>query len=134
MPFGGIRWRSDSDKEGFDEILPMSKEARQAVDRYLSKNPRLGEAWLFPSPKDDAKPIRRDLAGRWLLKAEKMAGLPKLRGGAWHPFRRLWATERKHLPDRDVAVAGGWQDTRSLKLSYQHTDPETVLKVVSGGG
>jgi hypothetical protein len=68
------------------------------------------------------------------LKAERLAELPKLRGGLWHPYRRLWATERKHLPDRDVAAAGGWRDTRALKLSYQQTDPATVLEVVNVGG
>ena len=46
--------------------------------------------------------------------AARSAELPKLRGGVWHPYRRLWATERKHLPDLDVAAAGGWRDTRAL--------------------
>jgi integrase len=134
MPLGAIRWRSETDKEGIHQILPMSEHAREAVDLYLSQNPRLGEAWLFPSPKDGTKPIRRDLAGKWLLKAEKLLELPKLRGGVWHPYRRLWATERKHLPDADVAAAGGWRDTRALKLSYQQSDLKTVLQVVNAGG
>ena len=133
MPFGAIRWRCESDKEGFDTIIPMSKPTREAIDPYLAKNLRVGEAWLFPSPKDDAQPIRRDLAGKWLLKAERLAELPKLKGGVWHPYRRLWAVERKHLPDVDVADAGGWRDTRALKLSYQQSDPATVLKVVAEG-
>jgi hypothetical protein len=72
------------------------------------------------------------VAKKWLLRAEKRAGLPKLKGGLWHPYRRLWASERKHLPDVDVAAAGGWKDTRALKLSYQKADPATVLKVVEG--
>ena len=85
--------------------------SREAVDLFLRKNPHLGEAWLFPSPRKDTEPIRRDLAGKWLLKAEKLSELPKLKGGVWHPYRRLWAVERKHLPDADVAAAGGWRDT-----------------------
>ena len=32
------------------------------------------------------------------------------------------------MPDADVAAAGGWTDTRALKLSYQHADPATVLE------
>lgn len=59
--------------------------------------------------------------------------LAKLRGGRLHPYRRLWASERRHMPDIDVAAAGGWKDTRSLKLSYQQADPATVLKVVNIG-
>lgn len=77
--------------------------------------------------------IRRDTVSTWLLKAEKAAGLPKLVGGVFHPYRRLWATERKALPDADVAAAGGWKDTRALKLSYQQADPATLLRVVEGG-
>ena len=44
------------------------------------------------------------------------------------------ATERKSLPDADVAAAGGWRDTRALRLSYQQWDPVTVLRVVEAGG
>ena len=45
-----------------------------------------------------------------LRRAEEKAGLMKLERGVWHPYRRLWAVERKHLPDLDVARAGGWRD------------------------
>ena len=34
------------------------------------------------------------------------------------------------MPDIDVAAAGGWKDSRALKLSYQQADPATILKVV----
>ena len=57
--------------------------------------------------------------------AEQLADLPKLNGGILHPYRRLWASERKHMPDIDVAAAGGWKDSRALKFSYQHADPAT---------
>jgi hypothetical protein len=56
------------------------------MDAYLKQNPRMGDVPLFPSPKDDSKPIRRDLTARWLLKAEKLAGLPKLAGGQFPPL------------------------------------------------
>ena len=130
---GAIRWRATSDKQGFETLAPLSERARQELDRYLVENPRVGDAWLFPSPGDDSKPFRRDVAARWLIKAEVLAELPKLRGGVWHPYRRLWATERKHLPDLDVAAAGGWRDTRALKLSYQQADPATMKSVVEAG-
>ncbi len=51
-------------------------------------------------------------------------------GGRWHPYRRKWATERKHLPDVDVARAGGWKDLKALKESYQQDDPSTTLEVL----
>lgn len=134
MPFGAIAWRDENDKMGFSAIAPLGGAARAALDAYMSKNPRVGEAWLFPAPKDDSKPVRRQSAARWLREAEKLAGLPKLNGGTWHPYRRLWASERKHLPDVDVAAAGGWQDVRSMLASYQKADAATQLAVVEAMG
>jgi len=39
---------------------------------------------------------------------EQLAGLERQRGSRWHAYRRKWATERKHMPDVDLAAAGGW--------------------------
>ena len=64
------------------------------------------------------------------MRAEGRAKLPKLERGRFHPYRRLFATERKHLPDVDVAEAAGWRDLRTMKRSYQQPDPATVLRVV----
>ncbi len=44
------------------------------------------------------------------------------------------ATERKHCPDVDVAAAGGWTETNSLKQCYQQADEATMLRVVLSGG
>ena len=62
-------------------------------------------------------------------RAEKLAGLEPIEGGDFHPYRRAWATSRKHLPARDVAALGGWRDLRSLENCYQQTDAETLLAV-----
>ncbi len=131
MPHGAIRWSADSDKMGVLFITPIGPEVRRALDAYLRENPRMGDVPLFPAPKDAAKPISRDLASKWLLRAEKLAGLPKLAGGVFHPYRRLWATERKHMPALDVAAAGGWTDTQALTLIYQAADPRGVLAAVT---
>lgn len=143
MPHGAVRWSAETDKQGILHVTPISEEMRAELDRYLSRSPRIGDVPLFPAPgprpKKDAppreesdKPVRRDLAARWLLRAEEAAELPKLVGGVFHPCRRLWATERKHHSDIDVAAAGGWKDTKALKLSYQQSDPAAVLRVVQG--
>lgn len=142
MPHGAIRWPAESDKQGLLFISPVNRDARAALELYLRQNPRMGDVPLFPTPgrkrqkkgasQGPVKSIRRETAARWLVKAEKLAGLPKLVGGVFHPYRRLWATERKDLPLVDVAAAGGWKDTQALRLSYQHADPETVLRVVEG--
>ena len=131
MPHGAVRWSDDRDKMGLLFISPVAEPARAALDDYLLRTPRVGDVPLFPAPRDPGRPIRLDLVQKWLLRAEQLADLPKLNGGILHPYRRLWASERKHMPDIDVAAAGGWKDSRALKFSYQHADPATVLKVVS---
>ena len=132
-PHGGLRWRASADKQGNDSVTPLAHDARVALDAYLAQSPRLGEAPLFPAPRDAGRPIRADLAGRWLMKAEELAELPSLSGGRWHPYRRLWATERRHLPAQDVAAAGGWTDTQALTTIYQHATPDKILEVVEVG-
>lgn len=89
---------------------------------------------MFPHPLDLEKPIEYLTASRWLRKAEELAGLGPLEGSLWHAYRRKWATERKHLPDVDVAAAGGWKNTVSLKTAYQQADQGTMLRVVMGVG
>lgn len=99
-------------------------------------NPRLGDAPLFPGVTDVTKPIRKHVAAHWLHRAETLAGLPRLEGGAYHPFRRLWASERRHLPAQDVAAAGGWKSLTVMRTAYQHADAATMYSVTdlrSGG-
>ena len=54
--------------------------------------------------------------------------LDKPSGSLCHTFRRVWATERKDLPLKDVAAVGGWRDTSTL-LRYQQPDEVTMRKV-----
>lgn len=130
MPQGAIRWRAVFDKQGFEELTALSSGARAALERYLRLNPRLGEAPLFPSTTDETRPAGKLMAEYWLIRAEKLAGVAKLERGAWHPYRRLWAMERKHHSDVDVAKAGGWRDLATMKRAYQVADPATVLNAV----
>ena len=134
MPNGAIHWRAETDKEGFLIVSPLSQAARRELDLYLGRNPRLGDVPLFPAPKVREAQIRRETAAAWLLRAEELAEQPKLVGGVFHPYRRLWASERRHLPDADVAAAGGWRSTLALRLSYQRADAATVRRVVEAIG
>ncbi len=67
----------------------------------------------------------------WLERAESHAGLPKLKGGLWHAYRRALATSRKHLPVGEVAAAGGWKDVSTLLRCYTQADNDTILAVMS---
>jgi hypothetical protein len=114
--------------------LRLNASRHGAIDRILTERPGIGAAYLFPSPIDSHKPIRYELASAWLMETERLAGVDKQDGSLWHAYRRKWATERKHLPDVDVAAAGGWKETTSLKRCYQQADEATMLEVVLGGG
>lgn len=66
--------------------------------------------------------------------AEELADLETREGNPRHAYRRKWATEPRHLPDVDVAAAGGRKNTGSLKTAYQQADAETILRVVLEAG
>ena len=129
-PHGSIHWRADTDKNGQESTVPMDPRVREAINRILRERPGVGSAPLFPKPTDPGVPMCRHLAAKWLQRAEALAGLESQKGTQWHAYRRKWATERKHLPDVDVAEAGGWRTLEILKTAYQQADPETMLRVV----
>ena len=130
-PHGAIRWPSDTDKEKKEWLTPTNTSVRGALDRVMVERPGVGTAYLFPSPRNARRPVSKDLASAWLEKAETLAKLEPLDGSLWHAYRRKWATERKHLPDVDVAAAGGWSDLTSLKTAYQQVDGATLYRVVN---
>jgi integrase len=133
-PYGAIHWPALTDKMGHEAFIPMDAGVRAAIDRVLRERPGIGSGFLFPSPGDAGQPISRQRADRWLREAETLAGLKPQQGSLWHAYRRKWATERKHLPDVDVAASGGWRGVVSLKKAYQQADPATILKVVLSRG
>jgi integrase len=132
-PYGAIVWRAEADKTGRRTVVPIAQSVRAAIDRVLKERPGIGAAPLFPSPRDPAQSLRYELASDWLREAERLAKLKHLPGGCWHPYRRLWATERKGLPLVDVAAAGGWASPRMLMEVYMQPDEATLLAVVCGG-
>lgn len=83
-----------SDGLDVQAIVPISPPVREALERILRERPGIGKALLFPSWDDRQK------------------------GSLWHAYRRKWATERKHLPDVDVATAGGLKTVQTLQSAY----------------
>ncbi|WP_425152855.1 tyrosine-type recombinase/integrase [Candidatus Palauibacter sp.] len=130
QPFGAIRWPAQTDKTGREMIVPVTPTVRAALDRIMADRPGVGRAYLFPGIRDPAKPVSAKTVDDWLRLAERRAGLEPLDGGLWHPYRRMWATRRKHLPLPDLARAGGWASQQTLQACYLHDDAETTLRVV----
>jgi integrase len=131
--YGTIRWRAGrvENRKGRDRVVPMNKVTRAALLRLRKISPGIGEALLFGKDSDNGKPLDRHLPTVWLRKAEKAAGVEHIRGGSWHMYRRMWASERKDLSPVDVAEAGGWLDTATMFRSYQQPDPQTIESVIN---
>jgi len=134
-PHGRLKKRGDVDKEGVEMWIPLSENVRAALDRAIAANSVIGDLPIFQLPRASRpgapRPWTRWHARDLLERAEQLAGLEHVKGGDFHPFRRKWVSERKHLPSRDVAAAGGWRDLRTMERSYQQMDEHTLLAVVT---
>lgn len=126
-PHGRLRKRRATDKTAREAWVPLHPHARAELDRYLRRNPAIGDTPLFPAPRA-AGWMQRQHALDLLHRAETRAGAEV---GGFHAIRRAWATARKHLPLVDVAAAGDWAPA-TLYSHYQQADPETTLRVVAG--
>ena len=129
-PRGAVLWGGATDKLGFDFITPLSSDARGALDVYLRTRLIIGTSPLFASAEDATRPIGKEIAGYWLSKAERRAKLDHMERGGYHQFRRLYASERRHLPAADVAASGGWKSITVMRSAYQQADAQTVYSVV----
>jgi hypothetical protein len=89
----------------------------------------LGDGWVFRQLDKD-EPWNRRVFDEVLRKAEADAKMTRLPGGLWHPYRRKWATERRHLPAIDVMKAGGWSDRTTMETCYQQATDAGVLAVM----
>lgn len=125
-----IRWRAESDKKGKEWVVPAPTSF---IDELKQFRKLLGaiSGWIFFGERIPDQCMDRHQFDKWLTIAERRAKLPKLIGGLWHPYRRKWATERKHHAITDVAAAGGWKDVETLLTCYQQPDAETMLAVMS---
>lgn len=128
-----IRWRPEYDKKQKETVVPYPPELFHDVRRIQRAIGAL-HRWCFAAEKDPSHPMDRHLFDHWLSQAEKDAGLPKLQGGLWHPYRRAWATSRMSYPIKAVSVAGGWTDAETLLRCYQHPDRDSLLQVTALGG
>jgi hypothetical protein len=130
FPNRRIHWRAETDKQGHDQVVPMSQAVHAALAEARRAQGAIGSRAVFPAPKDAARPCSRYLFDAWLRRAFQLAGVTRESAMLWHALRRKWATERKGFPVKDVMQAGGWLDEATLVASYQHTDPDTVRRFV----
>ena len=105
-PHGAIRWPADTDKMGFEGVVPITPMVRAALDRALRERPGIGRAPLFPSPDDVSKPVSKYMAEKWLRKAEKVAGIPTQEGPFLPGSRPRHRKLLSHIMNDLVEAAG----------------------------
>lgn len=124
-----IRWRGEWDKQGEMHVTPLTECAVDALEQAREEQPGVGEAWVFPSPTDDSKPVSRHLARDWWYRAERLADLEPVEGLGWHGLRRQWADEHREAPLKDLADLGGWKTPRTITEVYQGRDFDSMREV-----
>jgi integrase len=130
-PHGRLLKNEAVDKERRDDSVPLTAAIATLLRVLLAFRGLAAsdDTYLFPAPKSEgAKPWSRWHAGRLLDRADEAAGIAHIGGlPAW---RRKWHAERKNYPAKDVAVAAGYADPRSVDR-YRHADAETTNLVVT---
>jgi integrase len=125
-----ITWRAESDKRGVQWVVPLPDSLANELRQFQKQLVAVG-GLVFASENDATVQMHRKQFDKWLRVAEATAGLPSLKGGLWHPYRRKFASERMHLPLKAVSEAGGWKSTTTLLTCYQHPDEALLAQVMS---
>jgi integrase len=127
---GHITWRPEHDKKRKTWVVPYPASFFETLRDFQRRLGAIG-GYVFPRQDNAERPAPPELLSQWIRKAEQKAGLTKLPGGTCHPYRRKWRSERRHLPLKAVALAGGWTDTATMERSYDLPDDADVLAVTS---
>jgi integrase len=125
-----IRWRPDGDKKGKEWWVPLPRELAALLAALLKRLSVVGDAYLFAQVRSPDRAVSQNELSQWARALEREAQVPHLPGGLWHPWRRKWSKERKHLPVKDVMAAGGWQDIKTFMMAYNEPDFDTMLDVM----
>ena len=110
----------------------MSEEARSALKELQGSTLGIGEAPVFPAPKNWSKSLSRDLPTKWWKQAEALAGLEPKRGRGWHSLRRKFASDLMDQPLKVLSQLGGWKSPQTILMCYQHPDQERMKEALTG--
>lgn len=116
---GLVQWRAESDKTAHEHVTPLTETAVGALREARSERAGIGEAWIFPAPKDEDKPCSRNIFRDWWSRAVELADLEPVKGLGWHGLRRKFADELRDAPLKDLATLGGWKEERTILQCYQ---------------
>jgi integrase len=131
---GLVTWRAEHDKRGVEHTVPLSKPASDALKAAFEElnsarreSGHIGDGWIFPSPTEPGKPVRRDVLRDAWQKLERVAKLERFPGRGWHSLRRKFATDLKQgTPLADLCSLGGWKDHNTVLRCYMRPDEPTM--------
>lgn len=124
-----VRWVAGFEKTRREHRTPLTRAAVSAL-RQARKAAAAISDWVFPSPTDASKPVSVHLARDWWIQCEVKANVPHQPGCGWHSLRRLFATELKAAPLKDLCELGGWLTPQLVVSVYQRADPVTMRKAL----
>jgi integrase len=64
FPNRSIHWRAENDKQGHDQVVPISQRVHAALAEARRAQGAIGSRAVFPAPKDAARPCRRNRSMR----------------------------------------------------------------------
>jgi integrase len=112
-----------------DVTVPINREARAAIEKQLARE--RPNSWLFASPMKQETHLNTGIARQWWYKAEELAELKHVPGGAWHMARRGFVMERKDANPKVVAALGGWDNERVMQSIYTQTTFEDMVSIIT---
>jgi integrase len=126
-------WRAETDKISFAHRTPLSEDAVSILSVLRRASPKIGDCWIFPSPTNADRPLRREVAIDWWRAAEKLAELEHVPGMGFHSARRKFANDLKPTTNLcDLAYMGGWKSPVTLLTVYQQPDLEVQRASLAG--
>ena len=109
---------------------PITEAALAALESVRQRCPGIGDAPIFPAPKNSPMSVSRHLMRDWWRQAEKLAEMEPRRGRGWHSFRRKFASDYVDQPLKVLADLGGWRSTQTIIECYQKPDQERLKEAL----
>ena len=119
---GSVVWRAESDEIGYERRNPLHAEAVSVLKRERARRPALGDAWIFPAPRDATTPRSGDAMQNVWKRLATASKLPAGERYGWHSLRRAFANRLRRAPLRYLQDLGGWKTSATLLTIYVRAD------------
>ena len=126
-----IRWRAENDKIGLEHRTFLTDDALTALKEAQTRSMAIGDAWVFPSPRDSKHCLTHNAANHIFQRLAKDIGLPKGERYGWHSLRRRFATSLRGGDPKTIQTLGGWKSWMTVVTCYQVADEDSQRTLLS---